>query len=307
MANAAQDEDRCASLWVEHHGVVMDYSRQRVTVETMAKLRALATAAGLAGKVRAMLAGEHINRTEDRAVAHVALRCPPDGSFLVDGSNVVPEVHAVLDRVCAFAEAVRSGSRRGATGEALTDVVSIGIGGSYLGPEFVFEALRSDPAGRSAAEGRRLRFLANVDPVDVSRALEGLDPEKTLVVIVSKTFTTAETMLNARSLRRWLVSSLSASGAAEADIVRSHVVAVSAAVDKCRAFGIDEENIFGFWDWVGGRYSVCSSVGTVPLALQYGPGLVREFLAGAHDMDEHFRTTPIDRVSGSVLPAELVE
>ena len=179
----------------------------------------------------------------------------------------------------------------GATGKQLKNVVSIGIGGSYLGPEFVHEALRFHPEAYAQARGRSLRFLANVDPVDVARALDGLDPAETLVVIVSKTFTTAETMLNARTAREWLQKGIS--GASKEAVVSHHMVAVSAAIDKTKAFGIDEKNVFGFWDWVGGRYSVCSSVGVVPLALQYGPRIVEDFLTGAREMDEHFFTAPL--------------
>jgi glucose-6-phosphate isomerase len=185
---------------------------------------------------------------------------------------------------------VREGAWVGVTGKPLTNVVSIGIGGSYLGPEFVFEALRTDPEASVAAEGRKLRFLANVDPVDTARALEGLDPETTLIIIVSKTFTTAETMLNARTLRQWILSKLPTAN--PADVLRQHVVAVSTNIPKAVEFGISAENVFGFWDWVGGRYSVCSAVGVLPLSLQYGFGVVRTFLDGAYDMDKHFFECP---------------
>jgi len=206
---------------------------------------------------------------------------------------VVQAVRGVLERVYDFADRVRSGAWTGCTGKRLVNVVSIGIGGSYLGPEFVYEALRFAPRAREAGEGRALRFLANVDPVDVARALSGLDPEQTLVVVVSKTFTTAETMLNARTVRAWLEERLAGKASASA-IVARHVVAVSADVPKARAFGIDENNVFGFWDWVGGRYSVSSAVGAVPLALHYGRAVFEEFLGGARDMDEHFFDAPLD-------------
>jgi len=206
---------------------------------------------------------------------------------------VVPEVHAVLDHIAAFAERVRSGSWKGVTGKPLTDIVSIGIGGSYLGVEYVYEALRKDSAGAAGAEGRRLHFLANVDPVDVARACEGFDPETTLVIVISKTFTTAETMLNARTLRDWLVRSLTASGTAtEAAIVAAHMVAVSTNLPATTAFGIAAENVFGFWDWVGGRYSVCSAVGMLPLSLHYGYKVMSHFLEGAASIDRHFVSAP---------------
>jgi glucose-6-phosphate isomerase len=208
----------------------------------------------------------------------------------VDGTDVVLDVHAVLDRVEAFSDKVRSGEWVGATGKALTTVVSIGIGGSYLGPEFVFEAMKTDAAASVAASGRACKFLANVDPVDAARALSELDAETTLVIVVSKTFTTAETMLNARTVKDWLVTHVPGNAA---DIIAKHMVAVSTAVPKAVAFGIAEENIFGFWDWVGGRFSVCSAVGVLPLALHYGMHVVRDFLAGAHDMDTHFTTASL--------------
>ena len=277
-----KDEKRCAALVAEHDGIFLDYSRQRVTAETLDLLFALAEQAGLAAKIAGMFAGEHLNRTEDRAVMHVALRARRDETYTVGKKNVVPDVHHVLGRIAGFADRVRAATWKGATGEPLTDVVAIGIGGSYLGPEFVHEALRTDPACARAAEGRRLRFLANVDPVDVARATEGLRPESTLVVVISKTFTTAETMLNARTLRGWIVRRLGESA------VSKHVIAVSTNLEEVRRFGIDPENAFGFWDWVGGRYSVTSAVGVVPLALQYGFDAVQRFLAGARAIDRHF-------------------
>ena len=208
----------------------------------------------------------------------------------VEGEDVVAPVHDVLDRISDFSKRVRDGEWVGATGKPLTTVLSIGIGGSYLGPDFAAEALKTDAEGAAAADGRQLRFLANVDPVDFERATQGLDAETTLVIIVSKTFTTAETMLNANTVKDWLLKSIPG---CEADaVVRQHVVAVSAAVDKAAKFGIDSANVFGFWDWVGGRFSVWSAVGMLPLALQYGFPVVEKFLAGAHSMDQHFAKAP---------------
>ncbi|CAM9972287.1 unnamed protein product [Ascophyllum nodosum] len=281
------DADRCAALTAEHDGIFLDYSRQRVTNETMDMLFSLAEAANLPGKRAAMFSGEKINETENRAVLHVALRAPKDGVINVDGKNVVPEVHAVLDRIEDFSKRIRSGALRGCTGKPLVNVVSIGIGGSYLGPEFVYEALKCEPTAFAAAKGRILRFLANVDPVDVARAISGLDPEETLVIVVSKTFTTAETMLNARTMKDWLLKSIKGK-ISPADITRHHMVAVSTNDEKVQEFGVDPNNIFGFWDWVGGRYSVCSAVGVLPIALHYGFEVARRFLDGAHDMDNHF-------------------
>ena len=284
------DATRCGALVAEHDGIFLDYSRENVTAETMTKLYDLAAAAGLKSKMAAMAAGEHVNNTENRAVMHPALRAPAGKTIMVDGENVVPGVHQVLHKIKDFANRVRSGQWLGATGKPLTTVLSIGIGGSFLGPEFVFEALRTDAAASHEATGRTLRFLANVDPVDVARALVGLDAETTLVVIVSKTFTTAETMLNARTVKKWLLSKVPADAAATID---KHMVAVSTAIPKATDFGINADNVFGFWDWVGGRYSVCSAVGVLPLALQYGYPVVEQFLAGAHAMDTHFFEAPL--------------
>lgn len=288
------DAHRCEELFLEAEGIYLDYSRQRVTAETMDLLEELAGAALLSEKINAMRTGLHVNITEDRAVMHTALRAQADETAVVDGKNVVPEVHAVLDRIAAFSDAVRSGAHVGATGKRLTQVVAIGIGGSYLGPEFVHEALRTDPASKEAASGRTLHFLANVDPTDVSRSLEGFDPETTLAIVISKTFTTAETMMNAATVKDWLVRSIAKAhpDVEEEAIARQHIVAGSANVEGAQAFGIAAENVFGFWDWVGGRYSVCSAVGVVPLALQYGFPIVREFLDGANAMDRHFFSAP---------------
>jgi len=294
LRDVMQDAERGDALRMEWDEIVMDFSRQNLTPEVMKQLVALAEKAELKEKVKAMYSGVHINSTEDRAVLHVALRAPEGEEIVENGENVVPEVHRVLEKVYFFAEKVRSGSHSGATGKKLTNVISIGIGGSYLGPEFVYEALRTDKDGAVASQGRRLRFLANVDPTDVARATEGLNPEETLVVVVSKTFTTAETLLNARTLKRWLENAAEQLGVSKEDMISKHVVAVSTNLEKTSAFGIAKENVFTFSDWVGGRYSVSSPVGVVPLSLQYGPKLVKEFLAGAWSMDEHFISAPLE-------------
>ncbi len=287
LRDLLQDPTRCQAMTLEAEGFLLDYSRQNATTETFQLLLKLAEEAKLSEKIQAMYRGDRINTTENRSVLHVALRAPRTVSMVVDGVNVVDEVHQVLDRIRTFATQIRSGEWKGATGKPLTDVVSIGIGGSYLGPEFVHEAMRTDPDCTRAAEGRRLRFLANVDPIDVARNLEGLDPETTLVVVVSKTFTTAETMLNAKTLRQWLTTTQGP------DAVSKQMVAVSTNLDAVASFGIDPSNAFGFWDWVGGRYSVCSAVGVVPLALQYGMDHVEAFLRGAHQIDQHFKDAPL--------------
>ncbi|MBA3846121.1 MAG: glucose-6-phosphate isomerase [Planctomycetes bacterium] len=289
LRDLVADAKRCARLTAEHDGIVLDCSRQNATDETVRLLMDLAREAKLTDKIAAMFAGAKINGSEDRAVLHAALRAPKGERIVVDGGDVMPEVHAVLARIKAFSDAVRSGKWKGATGKKLVDVVAIGIGGSYLGPEFVSEALRTEPACAKAAAGRRLRFLANVDPIDVTRALDGLNPATTLVVVISKTFTTAETMLNARTVRAWLTKKLGAKAVAK------HMVAVSTNLTDVAAFGIDPKNAFGFWDWVGGRYSVWSAVGVLPLALQYGFKPLAQVLAGGRSLDEHFRDAPIER------------
>jgi len=299
LRHLIQDRQRYACLVAEHDGVFMDFSRQRVEAQTMDLLFDLAETSNVLEKIRAMREGEHINTTEDRAVMHVALRANKDDTYYVDGKNVVPQVHEVLAHIRQFSEQVRQGEWKGVTGQAITDVVAIGIGGSYLGAKFVSEALRTDPEAAKLANGRRLRFLSNVDPVAVSLALEGLNPATTLVVIISKTFTTAETMLNARTVRNWLVTSLSSENKEAQDkeegewaklIVSRHIVAVSTNLELVSQFGIDPANTFGFWDWVGGRYSVTSAVGLLPLALQYGFEVVEQFLAGCRSIDHNFFT-----------------
>lgn len=287
------DENRCNDMCTFFDGILFDYSRQKMTLDIKDQLIALAEKAQLKEKISNMKNGELINKTENRAVMHAALRSNKDDTFKVEGKNVVPDVHDVLNKIFSFSEKVRSGVHSGATGKTLKNTVSIGIGGSYLGPEFVYEAMRTDEGCKKSSEGRSLRFLANVDPVDVSRALEGLDPEETLIVIVSKTFTTAETMLNARTLKRWLEDYASKNNINNQDMLSKHMIAVSSNVPSAEKFGINPENVFGFWDWVGGRYSVCSAVGIVPLALQYGEEPVRSFLQGAKQMDDHFFEAPI--------------
>ncbi|GFY86156.1 sugar isomerase (SIS) family protein [Actinidia rufa] len=247
------DTERCKSMMVEFDGMLLDYSRQRATLETINKLFKLAEATRLKEKINKMFNGERINSTENRCVLHVALRAPRDADIKCDGKNVVPDVWQVLDKIKEFSERVRSGSWVGATGKALKDVISI------------------EPEAIECARGRQLRFLANVDPVDVARNITGLNPETTLVVVVSKTFTTAETMLNARTLREWISSALGS------EAVAKHMVAVSTNIPLVEKFGIDPNNAFAFWDWVGGRYSVCSAVGVLPLSLQYGFSVVEKY------------------------------
>lgn len=288
LSELLMDEARTSSMMIQHTNFLFDFSRQLVTPETLSSLFNLANSTDLPKKIASMFAAERINKTENRAVLHVALRAPSTSQISLDGVNVVADVHSVLNNIQSFSSRVRAGEWLGATGKPLKDVIAIGIGGSYLGPEFVFEALRMDPVAGEAASGRRLRFLANVDPVDVFRAREGLDPETTLVIVVSKTFTTAETMLNARTMRKWISDALGK------EAVAKHMVAVSTNLAGVADFGIDPKNAFGFWDWVGGRYSVSSAVGVLPLSLQYGYDVVDRFLAGAHDMDEHFRTAPLE-------------
>lgn len=280
------DQARNDAMYVQAGGITLDYSRQKASMETMDKLFSLAEKAGVEDKKQKMFAGEKINETEGRSVLHVALRAA-NKVIEVDGKDQVAEVWKVADAMMKFTDRVRSGEWKGHTGKPLTDVVCIGIGGSFLGVEFVFEALKTDPKAAAAAAGRRLRFLANVDPIDVKRALEGLNAETTLVLVLSKTFTTAETMLNARTVKDWLIKELGSP-----DCIAKHVAAASTALDKTKAFGIDDANVFGFWDWVGGRFSVCSAVGILALSLQYSFVIMEEFLKGCAAMDQHFLTAP---------------
>lgn len=282
------DAERTAHTFASHGEMLLDYSRERLTLDARDSLFSLARELQLPEKIEAMFNGEHLNVSEGRAALHVALRAHAGDIVTHQGEEVVPEVHSVLSRIKDFSEKVRNGTIRGATGKTLTDVVAIGIGGSYLGPLFVHNAFETHPAMQTAASGRTLSFLANVDPEDVNRALQGKDPEKTLVIVISKTFTTAETMLNARTVRRWLVNSVGEAAVAQ------QMVAVSTATDKVAEFGINPEYAFGFWDWVGGRYSVTSAVGILPLALQYGYDACQQFLDGARDIDQHFRTAPLE-------------
>ncbi len=277
-----QDRERASSLTFEAADLTVDLSKGLLTSEILAALLDLASESGVAERRDAMLRGEHINITEDRAVLHTALRLPHDATLEVDGQDVVADVHAVLGRVYEFADSVRSGSWTGVTGERIRTVVNIGIGGSDLGPVMAYEAL--EPYRQ---DGLECRFISNIDPTDAGTTLKGLDPATTLFIVASKTFGTLETLTNARLCRQWLLEGLADQDEDEA--VRRHFVAVSTALDKVEAFGIDPTNAFGFWDWVGGRYSVGSAIGT-SLAVAIGPERFAEFLAGMHAMDEHFRT-----------------
>jgi glucose-6-phosphate isomerase len=280
----AEDSMRGERLTAEGAGLYLDYSKNRVTDETLSLLTALASQSALGERTEAMFAGEPINVSEDRPVLHVALRMPKSSSLLLDGVDVVQEVHAVLDRMSAFSHKVRSGEWRGHTGEPIVNVVNIGIGGSDLGPVMAYEALR-----HYASREMTFRFVSNVDSTDFVEATRDLDPAKTLIVVSSKTFTTLETMTNARSARDWLLASLGDEAA-----IAKHFVAVSTNAHAVAKFGIDTENMFGFWDWVGGRYSMDSAIGLSTM-LAVGPERFHELLAGFHAMDEHFRTTPFER------------
>lgn len=288
LRDLLNDEHRNDSMTAEFDGIFLDYCRQKLSVSALNNLFKLSEEMGLQKKIQGLFNGAILNPTENRAVLHTALRARADDKVFVDGKNIITDVHNVLNRIKRFAASVRSGEWTGYTGKPLKDVVCIGIGGSYLGPEFVYEALRTDAEAAEGAQGRRLRFLANVDPIDVKRALEGLHPETTLVVVISKTFTTAETMLNARTVRDWLLASLRNESA-----VSKHMVAISTNLSATSEFGINPANVFGFWDWVGGRYSVSSAVGVLPLALHFGWNIVNSFLEGARSMDEHFKNAPL--------------
>ena len=281
----AADPGRGERMTLTAAGVHLDYSKHRVTDETLGLLVALSGQAGLRARIDAMFAGEKINQTERRAVLHVALRAPRGTVIRVDGEDVVPGVHAVLDSMSAFANKVRSGEWRGHTGKPILNVVNIGIGGSDLGPVMAYEALR-----HYSAREMTFRFVSNVDGTDFAEAVCDLDPAETLFVVASKTFTTLETMTNAHTARLWSVDGLGGDAAS----VAKHFVAVSTNAGEVAKFGIDTANMFGFWDWVGGRYSMDSAIGLSTM-LAIGPDAFRDMLAGFHEMDEHFRTAPFER------------
>ncbi|MFI7127235.1 glucose-6-phosphate isomerase [Nonomuraea sp. NPDC050153] len=278
----AEDPGRAGRMTVTAGDLFLDYAKHRATGETIDLLVALAERAGLRERISAMFGGEHINVSEDRAVLHVALRLPRAAELVVDGQDVVADVHAVLGEMGAFADRVRSKEWKGATGKPIETVVNIGIGGSDLGPAMAYEALRD-----YADAGVQARFVSNIDPADITGNLAGLDPATTLFVVSSKTFTTLETLTNARVARRWLVEALGE------DAVSKHFVAVSTNAAKVAEFGIDTDNMFGFWDWVGGRYSYDGAIG-LSLMIAIGPERFREMLAGFHAIDEHFRTAPFE-------------
>jgi glucose-6-phosphate isomerase len=281
----AADPARGEKLAIEAQGLFFDFSKNRVTNETLKLLVDLAQESDLQGRIDAMFSGEKINLTEGRAVLHVALRAPKGTSIVVDGQDVVPEVHAVLDRMSAFADRVRSGDWKGHTGKRIRNVVNIGIGGSDLGPVMAYEALRA-----YSDRNMTFRFVSNVDGTDFAEAVIDLDPAETLFIVSSKTFTTLETITNAQSARAWLVKGL---GGDESSVAK-HFVAVSTNAAQVEKFGIDTANMFGFWDWVGGRYSMDSAIGLATM-LAIGPENFRAMLNGFHQMDEHFRTTPFER------------
>ena len=280
----AEDPGRAERFSYELGDLFVDLSKNFLTNEVRDALAQLAEAVDVPGRRDAMFAGEHINITEDRAVLHTALRRPAGDALTVDGQDVVADVHEVLEKIYAFARRVRSGQWTGITGKPIKTVVNIGIGGSDLGPVMVYEALKS-----YVAEGLSARFISNIDPTDCAEKVADLDPETTLFIIASKTFTTLETLTNARMARDWFLGALEARGIDAEGAIAKHFVAVSTALDKVEAFGIDPANAFGFWSWVGGRYSVDSAVGTV-LAVTIGPENFQQFLSGFHAVDEHFAT-----------------
>ncbi len=281
----AKDPQRGERMTCEAAGLFLDYSKNRITDQTIKLLVELATESALHERIDAMFSGEKINVTEDRAVLHVALRAPRDAAITVDGRNVVPEVHAVLDRMTDFTERVRGGAWKGHTGKPIKNIVNIGIGGSDLGPVMAYEALR-----HYSDRSLTFRFVSNVDGIDFFEATRDLDPAETLFIVSSKTFTTLETMTNAETARDWTLNGLGGDRAA----VARHFVAVSTNAEKVAAFGVDTANMFGFWDWVGGRYSMDSAIGLSTM-LAIGPENFRALLDGFHQMDEHFRSAPFGK------------
>src|SRR6516162_6543826 len=279
------DPERAEKFTVEAVGINFDYSKNRITEKTLGLLLELAEESGLRERIDAMFRGDKINITENRAVLHVALRAPKDATIVVDGKNVVPEVHAVLDKMSNFSNRVRSGSWTGHTGKRIRNVINVGIGGSDLGPVMAYEALK-----HYSERSMTFRFVSNVDGTDFAEAVVDLDPSETLFIVSSKTFTTLETMTNAHTAREWSLRGLGGDEKA----VAKHFVAVSTNAAEVAKFGIDTENMFGFWDWVGGRYSMDSAIGLSTM-LAIGPENFRAMLSGFHQMDEHFRTAPFDR------------
>jgi glucose-6-phosphate isomerase len=281
----AEDRGRGEKLAIEAAGIYLDYSKNRITDETLGLLLQLARESGLQNRIDAMFRGEKINVSENRAALHVALRAPRGASIMHDGRNVVPDVHAVLDRMADFANRLRSGAWKGHTGKRISNVINIGIGGSDLGPVMVYEALK-----HYSERTMTFHFVSNVDGTDFAEAVSDLDPAETLFIVSSKTFTTLETMTNARTAREWMLAGLNGEQAA----IAKHFVAVSTNAQEITRFGIDTANMFGFWDWVGGRYSMDSAIGLSTM-LAVGPDNFREMLGGFHEMDEHFRSAPFER------------
>ncbi|MGD9727613.1 MAG: glucose-6-phosphate isomerase [Nitrospiraceae bacterium] len=281
----ADDPTRGVRLTAEAAGIFLDYSKNRITDDTLRLLVQLADESGLRARIEAMFRGDRINSTENRAVLHIALRAPKGASILVDGENVVSKVHAVLEKMADFAHRVRSGAWKGHTGKRIRNVINIGIGGSDLGPVMAYEALR-----HYSERELTFRFVSNVDGTDFAEAVHGLDPAETLFIVSSKTFTTLETMTNAQTARAWSLAGLGGDSAA----VAKHFVAVSTNAAEVAKFGIDPANMFEFWDWVGGRYSMCSAIGLSTM-VAVGPDHFRAMLSGFHEMDEHFRSAPFER------------
>ena len=281
----ADDPQRGERMTAEAAGIYLDYSKNRITDETLNLLFQLAAERGLQSRIDAMFRGEKINITENRAVLHIALRAPKDASIIVDGKNVVPEVHSVLDKMADFSNRVRTGTWSGHTGKRIRNVINIGIGGSDLGPVMAYEALK-----HYSERAMTFRFVSNIDGTDLAEAVHDLDPSETLFIVSSKTFTTLETMTNAQTARSWLVSGFGG----DAKSVAKHFVAVSTNTAEVSKFGIDTANMFEFWDWVGGRYSMDSAIGLSTM-MAIGPDHFHAMLEGFHQIDEHFRTAPFER------------
>lgn len=274
----------------EFDGIQVDFSRQLIKSDELTSMIELAKSMNVEEKIKKMYDGVKINETEGRSVLHTATRANREDKYVTEGKDVVPDVYEVLDRIDSFAEKVRSGAWTGCTGKTLNNILVVGIGGSALGTEFVYEAIRTHPDASKASEGITLKILANVDPIDFKRSLSQYDAERTLCIICSKTFTTAETMMNAIAVRDWLQKELKSSCQ-----LSHHLAATSTNLKLTKEFGIIDENVFGFWEWVGGRFSVCSAVGQLPLTIMFGPKIMKEFRAGARAMDQHFKTAPLEQ------------
>ena len=303
LQNLLKDENHADKFVLQTEDFILDYSKQHINEEAFEKLQSIAQTFNVSGEIQSMFSGEIVNRTEGRAVLHTALRAPKDAVINVDGTNVVPLVHAELDKIYEYVDQVRSGEITGVTGKRISTILSVGIGGSYLGNLSAYIAFKNTEGGFKNSRDYTARFLADPDPQDFNKQVDGLDPESTLVIILSKSFTTAETMLNARTAREWVIRSLQSTNQnlSESEIIAHHFAAVSTNLEKTSAFGIPDNRVFQFWNWVGGRFSVSSAIGVVSLGIIFGKKVVQDFLSGMNNIDENFKNEADPKKNISLL------